>query len=194
MITRSNIALLTIGLALTSLVNASCINVENTYTHSVVVSTTEVTTQKKGEFLNVKKVDNGVQPVVSQDVSSESPDSEVCLFDSKSKSLTLIYDFDKKELTQSHKEILQQYLTVVDQSALILVEGHADKAGPKKYNQNLSSQRANNVVSYLKNNLGQGKRIVSRAFGEMQPVCSVEQNNNEGCNRRVVLTLQEEIE
>ncbi|WP_299014191.1 OmpA family protein [uncultured Photobacterium sp.] len=185
-----NILVLALLSVVPGAVSATCIDIANTYVRSVeVTSTTHVTTQKKGELLNIVQQQQSKDPVRTEVIASEKTDSESCLFDNQTKSLVLIYDFNKQKLTESHKEILKQYLTVIDDDTSIVIEGHADATGAKKYNLKLSNRRADNVASYLRDTLAQGTRIVTKGFGESKPVCSVRENRADGCNRRVVLTL-----
>ncbi|WED24576.1 OmpA family protein [Vibrio sp. JC009] len=171
---------------------ASCIETENSYITTVSIKDTyKVTTQKNGRILDVEKEAGNPKSKISEEkVIEGNADSEECIYDSKSQTLILNYAINKDRLTPAHQQVLQQYLEILDKSLSIVVDGHADKTGSPKYNLALSKRRASNAASYLRDTLGQGKRIIERGFGESSPVCSSTENGKSGCNRRVVLTVE----
>lgn len=171
---------------------ASCIQTENHYVTTVEeTGRYELTTHRDAKLSSLNPLESDSEPVITEELVLEGDKtSEECLFDEKTQTLVLNYAFNKDNLTATHKQVLQQYIDILDKSLSIVVDGHADKAGSPKYNLALSKRRAGKVAAYLRDTLGQGKRIVERGFGESSPACSPKDNGKSGCNRRVVLTVK----
>ncbi|EMQ2876293.1 OmpA family protein [Vibrio navarrensis] len=170
---------------------ANCVNTsEEQITTKTLLSTHYKTTQSEGTIV----VDNSQtdERVLSKDIKTVQAknSSEHCFFDEKKMSLVLNYQHNKAALTNIHQEAIKSYIGIADPNRKILVEGHADSTGSNDYNQRLSAKRANLVARYLQTDLGLGNRIVEKAFGESTPICAAEENRQNGCNRRVVLTLE----
>ncbi|ENM5738637.1 OmpA family protein [Vibrio mimicus] len=154
------------------------------------VSTHLITTQVRGRLSETQvQHTNQILNESKQQVEVKHR-SDLCTYDEQSQSLLLHYPFNKYQLSGPHQEILQTYVSMVDSQYKIVVEGHADQTGNPKYNQALSERRAGAVTHYLRDTLKLGNRIVEKGFGESAPVCTVQENAQTGCNRRVVLTIQ----
>ncbi|MBU2582482.1 MAG: OmpA family protein [Alphaproteobacteria bacterium] len=67
----------------------------------------------------------------------------------------------------------------------ISVEGHTDAVGPDGANQRLSEQRAEAVVSFLKDKGVEKSRIESAGFGASRPVAANDTETNRAKNRRI---------
>ncbi len=66
----------------------------------------------------------------------------------------------------------------------LIIEGHTDAVGPKKYNQKLSERRAGSVKTYLKDNFNIAEnRLFVSGMGESQPLANI--NPYAPVNRRV---------
>ena len=73
------------------------------------------------------------------------------------------------------------------------IEGHTDSVGSDAYNQKLSEQRANSVADYLKKQGIPEASIVTRGFGEAQPVADNKTAKGRQQNRRVELVVSGEV-
>ncbi|MBB52911.1 MAG: hypothetical protein CMF67_00905 [Magnetovibrio sp.] len=71
----------------------------------------------------------------------------------------------------------------------ILVAGHADTSGNKKYNMRLSRYRAAEVSNRLMELGVPRKRLKWSRYGEIAPVVDSGDNKREGKNRRVTITF-----
>ncbi|ELP6758631.1 TPA: OmpA family protein [Vibrio vulnificus] len=176
---------------LSNYAQANCVNTsEEQLITKTLLSTHYKTTQSEGSIV----VDEGQTEarVLNRDVQKVKAQnsSEHCFFDEKKMSLVLNYQHNKFGLTDIHQDAIRSYIGIVDPNRKISVEGHADSTGSDTYNKQLSARRANTVARFLKKDLGLGNRIVEKAFGETTPICAAEENQQNGCNRRVVLTLE----
>lgn len=100
----------------------------------------------------------------------------------------LFFDFDKWELKKESFLELDRMSKLLEEYPEIKVEisGHTDNIGSASYNDKLSYERANAVVTYLVKKLGAEKnRITLKYYGEQKPVAdnSTQQGRNQ--NRRV---------
>jgi len=72
---------------------------------------------------------------------------------------------------------------------LVFAHGHASKAGPDSYNQNLASARAQTVQKYLIDRLGEGVVVRKQASGEQKvPEPEPDGSNKQG-NRSVEIVI-----
>lgn len=69
----------------------------------------------------------------------------------------------------------------------VVIEGHADHQGEDDYNNTLSYRRASEVKKYIEKNHSSSSVSDLIAYGESKPVCSIELNKIDGCNRRVII-------
>ena len=107
-------------------------------------------------------------------------------------SFKIYFEFDKAELTADGEHLIaraRDALRKAPSSTLLLVSGHADRAGSDDYNEDLSQRRANLVRDLL---IEQGlppDRIRLEAFGEGKPSVDTPDGTREARNRRVEINL-----
>lgn len=85
----------------------------------------------------------------------------------------IYYKFDKHELTQESKEILDTtILKIMKDNPEIMVEisSHTDGRGPFDYNMELSQKRAQSVVGYLVSYGIDPDRLKAKGYGETKPI------------------------
>jgi OOP family OmpA-OmpF porin len=83
------------------------------------------------------------------------------------------YEFDSAQLTEeARRRIDNALLNVLIENPEIKVEigSHTDSRGSDEYNQKLSQQRAQTVVSYLTSKKIDENRLIARGYGETQPI------------------------
>ena len=84
------------------------------------------------------------------------------------------FDFESAELSDNTKKKVKYIAAVFNKNALqdrnILIEGHADSAGPEKYNMQLSKKRANAVAVLLKEYGVKAERLGQAWYGETRPL------------------------
>jgi outer membrane protein OmpA-like peptidoglycan-associated protein len=104
----------------------------------------------------------------------------------------VFFDFDKSDITPEANRILLEASGYAKQAKVthIIATGHADRAGPTKYNQALSERRAKAVMSML---VGMGipkSEIAIFGKGETQPLVPTADGVREPQNRRVEIVLE----
>ncbi len=101
----------------------------------------------------------------------------------------ILFDLDRATLQPESTRQLQDVVTLMkDQPGLKLeVQGHTDDQGEDDYNLDLSQRRAETVVSYLGLFGVDTGRLVSKGFGESQPVMANTTEEGRAKNRRVEL-------
>ena len=67
----------------------------------------------------------------------------------------------------------------------VRIEGHTDSRGSDKYNEKLSQERADSVMSYLTGRGVGGSRMTAIGYGESQPIESNDTDEGRQKNRRV---------
>jgi OOP family OmpA-OmpF porin len=99
------------------------------------------------------------------------------------------FDFNKFNLTPSAVIILDDAVRVLNSHPSVRYEvaGHTDSVGSDSYNQGLSEQRANAVRDYLVDRGVSPSQLVTRGYGESQPVAPNDNDSGRAQNRRVEL-------
>jgi OmpA-OmpF porin, OOP family len=97
--------------------------------------------------------------------------------------------------------VAAQYLSEIERvadfmnryaNATVVIEGHTDDRGSEKYNEWLSSQRANAVAKELSSRFGiDSRRISSKGFGESAPLVANDSPENMAMNRRVIAVISQ---
>ena len=99
------------------------------------------------------------------------------------------FDFDKATLRQADRDIIDQNAADLKEWGDVKVEisGHTDSIGSDRYNMGLSLRRANSVRNYLISKGIAAERLVTKGYGEAQPIADNETEEGRFKNRRVEL-------
>lgn len=62
----------------------------------------------------------------------------------------IVFDFDKSELTDAHKAVLDKIRKSIKPNSQVSIYGYADRMGTPQYNKDLANRRIDEVVKYLK--------------------------------------------
>jgi peptidoglycan-associated lipoprotein len=105
------------------------------------------------------------------------------------------FAFDDATLREEDKPSITRFAQVVQQhypNAKITVEGFADPAGTRMYNQRLSERRAESVKQYLSENGMMGDMVGTVAYGETRQVVPGAERDDMGAdkNRRVTFVIE----
>lgn len=105
----------------------------------------------------------------------------------------IFFEFDKAELLpQSNGELdrLSTQLAMYPELAIV-IEGHTDNMGTFEYNMNLSLERAQAVVNYLKNKRIPNGQISYEGHGYTRPLSENRTEQGRQLNRRVAFRLSD---
>ncbi len=104
---------------------------------------------------------------------------------------TILFDSGKSTFQQKTYSILGNITSILKEypSAKFNVEGHTDSDGSDKFNQKLSEERANAVVTYLVKNGIDSSRLTSVGYGESKPIDTNKTKAGKANNRRTEVKL-----
>jgi outer membrane protein OmpA-like peptidoglycan-associated protein len=109
----------------------------------------------------------------------------------------LLFGFDSYQISDATRKNLENMAEVLKDydETDILIEGHTDNVGEETYNQKLSVNRADAVADYLRQNNVKRNRLVTKGYGESQPIASNADAKGQRLNRRVevVITANEKL-
>jgi outer membrane protein OmpA-like peptidoglycan-associated protein len=98
----------------------------------------------------------------------------------------IFYDFDKATLRPESKSELERLIALLNEYPTMKIElgAHTDSRGTNEYNRVLSANRAKSVVDYLiQGGIAPGK-LVSKGYGEEQPIATNDTDEGRQLNRR----------
>lgn len=109
---------------------------------------------------------------------------------------SIFFDFDQSYLRTQSKSDLNALVDILEANPTYQVElqAHTDSRGSNEYNVALSKRRAKSARTYLVNQGISDGRIVTRHFGEGQPIAKNEVSGGDSpkgrqYNRRVVVSV-----
>ena len=102
------------------------------------------------------------------------------------RSATSYFDFDRYDVRAGDKGTLDENAKWLktNQSALLLIEGHADERGTNEYNLALGERRAKATRDYLVSVGIDAGRITVISYGEERPICTEKTDACWAKNRR----------
>ena len=108
----------------------------------------------------------------------------------KTKSVLVFFSYDSHKLSITEKDKLDNYITssIKTNSIPIIINGHTDTKGSKKYNLTLSEQRALSVSKYFRKK-GLNNNLIIKSYGEDYPLIITGDNIEEKNNRRVEVII-----
>lgn len=104
---------------------------------------------------------------------------------------TLLFQFDSTDMVAASSDDFRRMVADVKRSdARVDITGHADRSGPRNYNDGLSAQRADAVRQKLIAEGVASERISILAEGETEPAVATGDGVREVQNRRVEVRLR----
>lgn len=99
----------------------------------------------------------------------------------------VFFDFDKWDLRPESYVELNRVVKLLKENPTIEIElsAHTDSYGSDEYNMNLSDNRARSCVEYIISQGIPASRIISKGYGETQPVAPNDTDEHRQLNRRV---------
>lgn len=103
----------------------------------------------------------------------------------------IYFDIDKSDLKERSKLILDNLAKHLIKEPVIRlrIEAHTDETATSKYNINLSNRRAKAVKSYLVQKGVNHTRLITKGFGETNPIADNKTEEGRSKNRRVVFII-----
>jgi len=103
----------------------------------------------------------------------------------------VLFAYDQSSLNESARLNLDKLRSTLLKypETNILVIGHTDSKGTKKYNQKLSERRANAVVAYTSQNGIGDARLTALGKGETDPIATNDTEEGSTLNRRVEFVI-----
>ena len=107
----------------------------------------------------------------------------------------VLFDFEKASLQPGANEIVSRAVDYLrsNPESQIVIEGHTDHIGSKRYNQTLSEKRARAIATALKSRGINSDRITAVGYGESKPVADNNTDDGRRANRRVEIILQNDF-
>ena len=113
--------------------------------------------------------------------------------DAKSVSVNVQFASGKEDILPESEADLRKVGEVLADwpQARVEIGGHTDSQGSDKFNKTLSQKRADSVKAWLTSHYSSinGNNLVTKGYGESQPVASNDTAEGRAQNRRVTFTL-----
>ena len=108
----------------------------------------------------------------------------------KTKNVLVFFNYDSHKLSITEKAKLDNYISTLIKTDTnpIIIYGHADNKGSKKYNLILSKKRALSVSKYFRKK-GINNKLIIKSYGEDYPLIITGDNVKEENNRRVEVII-----
>ena len=104
---------------------------------------------------------------------------------------------NKYDISANSKLALDKLIKIFNEypETDLLIEGHTDDVGKDEYNLGLSERRAEAVSNYLRNTGIASARLITKWYGEIQPIADNTTAASKALNRRVefVITANEKM-
>lgn len=100
------------------------------------------------EDLSGKKVDIS-KPLEIKQLTIKKKREELVNDKRIEKFALILFDYDRAELKQEHKQILSDIKARIKPESIVTISGYADATGEKDYNKDLAAKRTKNVVKEL---------------------------------------------
>ena len=136
-----------------------------------------------------KSISKKQKPEISSSSVSEK-DKSYFIKGDKTKSVLVFFNYDSHKLSITEKDKLDNYISTLikTDSNPIIIYGHTDTKGSKKYNLILSEQRALSVSKYFRKK-GINNKLIIKSYGEDYPLIITGDNVEEENNRRVEVII-----
>jgi len=102
------------------------------------------------------------------------------------------FEFDRSDFTKQTRESLARigaWLAVDKTMELVLLAGHTDNKGKRRYNRKLGKRRANAVKKFFTDAGISSKKIKVQSFADIQPQSSNATPEGRAKNRRVMIKM-----
>lgn len=106
--------------------------------------------------------------------------------------VVITFGFDKSRVTLAASAIIKDLAAKAKAAKVtrILIDAHADKAGPVAYNQRLAAARVNSISAAFVTQGIPASMIQTRSFGEARPAVATPDGQRLRVNRRVEISFE----
>ncbi len=113
-----------------------------------------------------------------------------------SRQLPIQFKTASSDIEQHYQKQLNEIARILSRNldTRVSLSGFADRRGDHLYNQSLSENRVANVHAYLISRGVKRQQIVTKAFGESQPLSAEETPENHFFDRRVVMQFSFDLD
>jgi len=103
------------------------------------------------------------------------------------------FSSNSTELSSESFPELERMVTLIKENSTMVIEiaAHTDNVGSDRFNNLLSEQRAQSVVTYLIENGVSAERLVAKGYGSLSPMVPNSSEENKAINRRVEFRILE---
>lgn len=111
-------------------------------------------------------------------------------------SRTVLFDLNKSTIRDESQEALNNIADIMKEypNTVFHIEGHTDSTGSDSYNLQLSKERAQAVEDHLVSQGIDESRLTSEGYGETQPIASNNTSRGRQENRRVEISLDQDLQ
>jgi len=132
-----------------------------------------------------------------KELQKQIPEDSGIAVDTEKRGLVLrlgdvLFDFDSSKLKKDSRKKLDRAIDIIKKKypdREIIVEGHTDNIGNRKYNSRLSGDRARGVAEYMKSRTGHDK-LSYRGFASDKPIADNRTKKGRRKNRRVEIIIK----
>lgn len=97
----------------------------------------------------------------------------------------IFFDYDRYNIGSEYRSILDDLsIWLINNNAILLVEGHCDERGTREYNLALGDRRSLSIKDYLLASGVPDLKIESVSYGEERPTCRQQKESCWSQNRR----------
>ena len=104
---------------------------------------------------------------------------------------TINFEYGKSSYKAEAEKTLKAIVAIIVEypKAKFVVEGHTDGIGSEGFNQTLSEERAESILTFLTSNGVAASRLTAKGYGESSPIASNSTEAGRAMNRRVDVKL-----
>ena len=152
----------------------------------------DVTEPGEATYISGKSAPPTPPEKISDDAIAREFSDALAILPEQPEHFLLYFKMGSTELTDDSAALLPQVLAAVERrkSQDISVVGHADTSGDRRYNLQLSRQRADAVTQLLIQKGVSKAHIESTSHGEENPLIKTADNVSEAKNRRVEVVVR----
>ncbi len=104
---------------------------------------------------------------------------------------TINFEYGKSSYKAEAEKTLKAIVAIIIEypKAKFVIEGHTDGIGSEGFNQTLSEERAESILTFLMSNGVDASRLTAKGYGESSPIASNSTEAGRAMNRRVDVKL-----